>query len=110
MAIAGVIFATTDVRVLNYIALPILAVVLGGANNLSVSMSTSIFGRYNFKSVQRCYSPIMAAALGLGITVVGIIGTNFSYHIAYIVIAVLVIIGFIGMCTLKLTPIDDDVR
>ena len=110
LAVIGVIFATIDSHALNYVALPILAVMLGGSNNLSVSMSTSIFGRYNFKNVQRCYSPIMAAALGLGITVIGIVGTNFSYHTAYIVITVLVIIGFISMCTLKLTPIDDTVR
>lgn len=110
LAIIGITFATIDVRALNYVALPILAVMLGGANNLSVAMSTSIFGRYNFKNVQRCYAPIMSSALGLGITVVGIIGTNFNYHTAYKTILVLVIIGFIAMCKLKLTPIDDEVR
>lgn len=110
LAVIGIVFATLDIHVLNYISLPILAVMLGGANNLTISIISSIWGRYNFQNVMKVYMPISIAALGLGITVVGIIGTNISYRTAYVTILVLTIISFITMCLLKVKPIDDDVR
>ena len=110
LAVVGILFATLDVHALNYVALPILAVMLGGSNNLVISIFSAIWGRYNFQNVMKVYMPISIAALGLGITVVGIVGTNFSYTTAYIAILILAIISFIAMCALKVKPIDDEVR
>lgn len=47
---------------------------------------------------------------GVGITVVGIIGTNFSYMAAYQTMCVLAVIGLIAMIALKVEPIDKEVR
>ena len=110
LAVVGIIFATLDVHALNYVALPILSVMLGGSNNMAVCIFSTIWGRYNFQTVMRVFMPISIAALGLGITVVGIVGTNFSYQTAYIVILIFTIISFISMCALKVKPIDDTVR
>ena len=47
---------------------------------------------------------------GVGITVVGIIGTNASYMTAYQTMFVLAIVGLIAMIPLKVEPIYKDVR
>ena len=109
-AVIGLICLLLPFPVLNYVGLPILAVLLGGSNNLAIAIYTSIWGRYDFQNVYRVYVPIMNLALGLGISVVGVIGTNFNYETAYVVLLILQVISLISMIALKVKPIDEDVH
>ena len=47
---------------------------------------------------------------GVGITVVGIIGTNVNYYSAYAFMFGLAIVGTIAMALLKIEPIDSEVK
>lgn len=110
LAVLALVMLILKVSLLNYIGLPILAVLLGGSNNMAVAIFTSIWGRYDFQNVYRVFMPISNLALGLGISVVGIIGTNFSYLTAYVVLLALMVISLIAMIALKIEPIDKDVH
>ena len=109
-AVLGLICLLIPSHVLNYVGLPIMAVLLGGSNNLGISVYTTIWGRYDFKNIYRVHMPIMNLMLGLGISVVGVIGTNLNYEIAYVVLLILQVISLIAMITLKVKPIDEDVH
>lgn len=109
-AVVGLVCLLLPFHALNYVGLPLLAVLLGGSNNLGIAIFTTIWGRYDFANVYRVYTPISNLALGLGISVVGIIGTNISYQFAYIILLVLSVISLITMIALKIQPIDEDVH
>lgn len=110
LALIAVLFCLTHVTALHYISLPILAVMLGGSSNLMVSCTAAIWGRYDFQNAFRVIQPLNAIFTGLGITVVGIVGTNFSYTTAYYVMCGMALCGLIAMCVLKVEPIDKEVR
>lgn len=110
LALVAIIFCLTPIRPLHYCALPILACMLGGSSNLMVSCTAAIWGRYDFQNAFRVIQPLNAIFTGLGITVVGIVGTNFSYTTAYYVMCGMALCGLIAMCALKVEPIDKDIR
>lgn len=110
LAVLAVAFNLTPFRVLHYISLPFLAVMLGGSSNLMTSATEAIWGRYDFEKAFRVIQPLNSVMTGVGITVVGIVGTNFSYTAAYRVMLIMAIVGLIAMIGLKIKPIDKDVR
>ena len=105
-----IIFFLTPLRFLHYIALPFLAIMLGGSSNIMTSLTAAIWGRYDFQNAFRVIQPLNAFMTGVGISVVSIVGRSAGYTVAYIVMLVLQIIGFIAMTLLKVEPIDADVR
>ena len=110
MAVIAVVFNLTGVHALHYVSLPLLAVMLGGSSNMMVSCTSAIWGRYDFRSAFRVIQPLNSIMTGIGITVVGIVGTNFNYMTAYKVMAIMAVIGLIAMICLKVEKIDEDVR
>ena len=100
----------TSVRALHYISFPLLAIVLGGSSNIMTSTTAAIWGRYDFQNAFRVIQPLNAIMTGIGVTVVGIVGTNTTYFTAYLTMLILQIIAAIAMITLKVEPIDKDVR
>ena len=109
-AVAGLICLLLPVHALNYVGLPLLAVLLGGSNNLSIAVFTAVWGRYDFANIYRVYTPIVNLSLGLGISSVGIIGTNISYQFAYVILLILSVISLFTMIGLKIKPIDEEVH
>ncbi len=110
LAVIAVGFNLTSVTPLHYLSLPLLAVMLGGSSNMMVSCTSAIWGRYDFQNAFRVIQPLNSIMTGVGITVVGIIGTNASYMTAYQTMFVLAIVGLIAMIALKVEPIDKEVR
>ena len=105
-----IILNLTPVHVLHYISLPMLGIMLGGSSNIMTSTTAAIWGRYDFQNAFRVIQPLNAIMTGIGITVVGIVGTNVSYFAAYVTMLILQAIGAVAMITLKVEPIDQNVR
>ncbi len=95
VAIVAIVLNLIPVRVCNYISLPFLAIMLGGASNYLVSLTNSIWGRYDFPMAYKVLKPMVASVGALGVSVVGIIGRSTSYSVAYGVLAVLTVVAFI---------------
>ncbi len=111
LAFVAVLCCLTHVTVLHYISLPILAVMLGGSSNLMVSCTAAIWGRYDFKNAFSVIQPLNSVMTGVGITVVSACNAiDPTCQLAYIIMAVMAVIGLIAMCVLKVEPIDKDVR
>ena len=111
LAFVAVLCCLTHVTVLHYISLPILAVMLGGSSNLMVSCTAAIWGRYDFKNAFSVIQPLNSVMTGVGITVVSACNSiDPTCQLAYIIMAVMAVIGLIAMCALKVEPIDKDVR
>ncbi len=110
LAAVAIFMNITDFRALHYVALPILALMLGGSSNMMVSCTLGIWGRYDFQNAFRVIQPLNAIMTGVGISVVGLVGTNFSYMAAYRVMLVMAVVAVIFALLLKVQPIDDDVR
>jgi hypothetical protein len=85
-----------------FASLPFLAIMLGGAANYLVSLTNTIWGRYDFPMAYKVLKPMVAAIGALGVSVVGIIGRSVSYGVAYGVLAVLTVISLI-----IITKVDD---
>ena len=109
-AVISVSFNLTPYHILHYISLPFLAIMLGGASNMMVSCTSAIWGRYDFQNAFRVIQPLNSIMTGIGITVVGIVGTHYGYTGAYEIMLVLAIIGLLAQIALKVEPIDKDVR
>ena len=75
---------------------------LGGAANYLVSLTNTIWGRYDFPMAYKVLKPMVAAVGALGVSVVGIIGRNVGYDVSYGVLAALTVIAFI-----LVTKVDD---
>jgi MFS family permease len=73
----------------------IVIFVSGGVNNLTVSMSVSIFGRYDFAKAFAILSPISVCVRNAGYMAVGTIvaATGGSYTISNVVLIVIMIVG-----------------
>ena len=83
-----------------FISLPFLAIMLGGAANYLVSLTNTIWGRYDFPAAYRLLKPLVAVVGALGMTVVGGLGNaGPGYGAAYMVLGVLALIGTIIMFT-----------
>lgn len=111
LAFVAVLCCLTHVTVLHYISLPILAVMLGGSSNLMVSCTAAIWGRYDFKNAFSVIQPLNSVMTGVGITVVSACNSiDPTCQLAYIIMAVMAVIGLIAMFVLKVEPIDSEVR
>ena len=111
LAFVAVLCCLTHVTVLHYISLPILAVMLGGSSNLMVSCTAAIWERYDFKNAFSVIQPLNSVMTGVGITVVSACNSiDPTCQLAYIIMAVMAVIGLIAMCVLKVEPIDSEVR
>ena len=93
-----------------YLSLPFLAIMLGGAANYLVSLTNTIWGRYDFPMAYRILKPFVAIVGALGITICGVLGnaTAGGYALAYTVLGVLAAIGTIIMFTVDDTQVGRD--
>ena len=110
LGITAIAFNLTRIHVLHYISLPFLALMLGGSSNFQVATVNAIWGRYDFQNAFRVIQPFGTVLGGVGISVVGVFGTGINYTAAYAAVLVMAIIGLVIFMTLKLEPIDEDVR
>ena len=83
-----------------FISLPFLAIMLGGAANYLVSLTNTIWGRYDFPAAYRILKPLVSVVGALGMTIVGGIGNSpAGYGTAYLILGVLSVIGVIIIAT-----------
>ncbi len=95
IAFVAIILNLIPTTATKFASLPFLAIMLGGAANYLVSLTNTIWGRYDFPRAYKVLKPIVAAIGALGVSVVGIIGRSVSYSVAYGVLAGLTVIAFI---------------
>lgn len=89
IAIIAIVLNLIPTRATMYCSLPFLGVMLGGAANYLVSLTNTIWGRYDFPMAYRVLKPMVAALGALGVSIVGVLGNVFNYAVAYGVLAVL---------------------
>ncbi len=82
-------------KALMFAAQPFLGVMLGGAANYLVSLTTTIWGRYDFNMAYRVLKPLIAIIGALGISIVGGLGNTVGYSYAYLVLAILAVIAIV---------------
>ena len=95
IAIIAIVLNLIPTRATMYCSLPFLGVMLGGAANYLVSLTNTIWGRYDFPMAYRVLKPMVAALGALGVSIVGVLGNTFTYAVAYGVLAVLALIAAI---------------
>ena len=100
VAIISVVLNLIPTDITRYMSLPFLGVMLGGAANYLVSITNTIWGRFDFPMAYKVLKPMVAAIGAFGVSVVGIIGNTFSYAVAYGVLAILAVIATIVIITL----------
>lgn len=110
MAAVAVALNLTNVHVLSFISLPLLAIMLGGSSNMMVSCTSAIWGRYDSQNALRVIQPLNSIFCAVGISVVMGVGNAVSFRTAFWVMLFIAIAGLISMCALKVEPIDDEVR
>nr|WP_317324752.1 MFS transporter [uncultured Flavonifractor sp.] len=92
-----------------YASLPFLSIMLGGAANYLVSLTNTIWGRYDFPMAYRVLKPFVAIVGALGITICGGVGNaGPGYGVAYMILGVLAVIGTIIMFTVDDTQVGRD--
>lgn len=93
-----------------YTSLPFLAIMLGGAANYLVSLTNTIWGRYDFPAAYRVLKPFVAIVGAVGITICGGVGNSpAGYGVAFAILGVLSIIGVIVMFTVDDTLVGKDI-
>ena len=102
IAFVAIILNLIPTTATKFASLPFLAIMLGGAANYLVSLTNTIWGRYDFPMAYKVLKPMVAAIGALGVSVVGIIGRSVGYDVAYGVLAALTVIAFI-----LITKVDD---
>lgn len=95
VAVIAIVLNLIPTTPTKFASLPFLAIMLGGAANYLVSLTNTIWGRYDFPMAYKVLKPMVAAIGALGVSVVGILGRTFSYGVSYAVLAVLTVIAFI---------------
>lgn len=95
IAIVAIILNLIPTTATKFASLPFLAIMLGGAANYLVSLTNTIWGRYDFPMAYKVLKPLVAAVGALGVSIVGIVGRSISYGVAYGVLAGLTVIGLI---------------
>lgn len=92
-----------------YLSLPFLAIMLGGAANYLVSLTNTIWGRYDFPAAYRLLKPLVAVVGAIGITICGGVGNSpAGYGVAYTILGALALIGLIIMFTVDDTQVGRD--
>lgn len=95
VAIIAIVLNLIPTTPTKFASLPFLAIMLGGAANYLVSLTNTIWGRYDFPMAYKVLKPMVAAIGALGVSIVGILGRTFSYGVSYAVLAVLTVIALI---------------
>ncbi|MFV0466235.1 MAG: MFS transporter [Lachnospiraceae bacterium] len=95
IAVCAIILNLIPTRPTLYLSLPFFGIMLGGAANYLVSITNTIWGRYDFPMAFKVLKPLVAAIGALGVSVVGVLGSTISYAVAYGVLAVLAILALI---------------
>ena len=81
--------------VLMFAAQPFFVIMLGGAANCLVSLTSTIWGRYDFDMAYRVIKPLSAIIGAMGITICGGLGNTVGYSYAYTVLAVLAVVAIV---------------
>lgn len=102
VGIIAIVLNLIPTRPTMFLSLPFLGVMLGGAANYLVSITNTVWGRYDFPMAYKVLKPMVAILGAIGVSLVGIIGNVFSYPVAYAVLAVLAVAA-----TIVTTTIDD---
>lgn len=102
IALIAIVLNLIPTTATKFASLPFLAIMLGGAANYLVSLTNTIWGRYDFPMAYKVLKPMVSAIGALGVSVVGIIGRSFSYGAAYAVLAGLTVIALV-----LVTLVDD---
>ena len=105
VAIIAIVLNLIPTTPTKFASLPFLAIMLGGAANYLVSLTNTIWGRYDFPMSYKVLKPMVAAIGALGVSIVGILGRTFSYGVSYAVLAVLTVIALILISTVDDTTI-----
>lgn len=87
VAVIAIVLNLIPTTATKFASLPFLAIMLGGAANYLVSLTNTIWGRYDFPMAYKVLKPMVAAIGALGVSIVGIIGRSVSYAAAYGVLA-----------------------
>lgn len=95
VAVIAIVLNLIPTTATKFASLPFLAIMLGGAANYLVSLTNTIWGRYDFPMAYKVLKPMVAAIGALGVSIVGILGRTFSYGVSYAVLAVLTVIALI---------------
>ena len=84
-----------------YVTAVLLGCFIGAGNNLTPAIIATVFGRYDFSKALAVIMPIWNIVVAFATTVVGVPQSlTGSYVAAYIVLAVVAVIGFILVVTL----------
>lgn len=105
VAVVAIVLNLIPTTATKFASLPFLAIMLGGAANYLVSLTNTIWGRYDFPMAYKVLKPMVAAIGALGVSVVGIIGRSVSYAVSYGVLAVLTVIALVLISTVDDTMI-----
>lgn len=95
VGIIAILLNITSIRPLMYISLVFLGFMLGGAANYLVSLTNTIWGRFDFPMAYKVLKPMVAIVGALGVSIVGVLGHVFSYVVAYGVLAVLAVVALV---------------
>lgn len=95
LAVIAIIFNIIPTRFTMYISLPCFGFMLGGAANYLVSITNTIWGRYDFPKAYMVILPINNFVGAAGVSIVGVLGNMYSYTVAYVVIGILALIAAI---------------
>jgi MFS family permease len=93
VGVVAIILNLTNIVPLMFVSLAFLGFMLGGASNCLVSIANTVWGRYDFPMAYKVLKPLVAILGAVGVGLVGIIGHQVSYFAAYIVLAILALIG-----------------
>ncbi len=101
IGIIAILLNITNIIPVMYVSLFFLGFMLGGASNYLVSLTNTVWGRYDFPMAYKVLKPIVAIIGAFGISVVGIVGAQVNYTVAYLVLAVLAALSLIVMLTIS---------
>ena len=113
IAIVAIVLNLIPTKPTQYLSLPFLAMMLGGASNYLVSLANTIWGRYDFPMAYKVLKPMVALVGACGVAITGIIGQTFSYVVAYGVLGGLAALALVIMMATPDTYIgrrEDEVR
>lgn len=108
---AGLLLAIFGVISMVFMAMPFTwsawigaagaAGMMGCTNNLLGSLTSSIFGRYDFQRAFPTLYPIFCIMQSSGLAIVGVLSSAFSFSVPFVVLAIGCLISFILLFTMK---------
>lgn len=95
IGIVAICLNITNILPLMYASLVFLGFMLGGAANYLVSLTNTIWGRFDFPMAYKVLKPMVAVVGAIGVSLVGVLGNTISYVVAYAVLGVLALVALI---------------